>query len=74
MIGASGAISGVLGAYFLLYPKAKVLAIIPLVLFSRIMEIPAFFFFWFWFVLQAFSGTAAMYSGKYLGAESGGVA
>ncbi len=74
MIGASGAIAGVLGAYFLLYPKAKVFAIIPLGLFSRIMEIPAFFFLGFWFILQAFSGTAAIYSAKALGAESGGVA
>lgn len=52
MIGASGAISGVLGAYLLLYPRARVLVLIPLGAFSRIVYVPAMFVLGFWFVLQ----------------------
>jgi len=68
MIGASGAIAGVLGSYFLLYPNARVLALIPFGFFLRMVEIPAFFFLGFWFLLQMFSGTLT------LGSQSGGVA
>ncbi len=52
MIGASGAISGVLGAYLLLFPRARVLVLIPLGAFSRIVYVPAMFVLGFWFVLQ----------------------
>ncbi len=55
MIGASGAISGVLGAYLLLYPRARVLTLIPLGLYLSTVEIPAMFVLGFWFVLQFFS-------------------
>ncbi len=51
-IGASGAIAGVLGAYFLLFPRARVLTLIPIFIFWQIVEIPAFFFLGFWFVFQ----------------------
>lgn len=67
-IGASGAIAGVLGSYFLLYPNARVLTLIPFGFFLRLVEIPAFFFLGFWFLLQMFSGTLT------LGSQSGGVA
>ncbi len=74
MIGASGAIAGVLGAYFLLHPNARVLTLIPIGFFSRIVEIPAFFFLGFWFLMQTFSGTASLYTAKALGKDVGGVA
>ncbi len=67
-IGASGAISGVLGAYILLYPRAQVLVLIPLGFFSRVMYIPAGFVLGFYFVLQLFQGTLS------LGQGGGGVA
>jgi len=51
-IGASGAIAGVMGAYFVLYPKSRVLTLIPLIIFWEIIELPAIFLLGFWFVLQ----------------------
>lgn len=74
MIGASGAIAGVLGAYFLFYPGAKVLTLIPMGMFSRIIEIPAFFFLGFWFLMQTLSGTSALYTARAIGQDIGGVA
>jgi membrane associated rhomboid family serine protease len=73
MIGASGAIAGVLGAYFLLYPRASVLALVPFGFFSRFLEIPAFIFLAFWFVLQAFEGAGSLGLARHAG-EAGGVA
>ena len=55
MIGASGAISGVLGAYLLLFPRAHVLVLIPLGMFSRMVPLPAMVVLGFWFVLQLIS-------------------
>jgi membrane associated rhomboid family serine protease len=55
MIGASGAISGVLGAYLLLYPHARVLVLIPLGLLSRLIRLPAMVVLGFWFLLQILS-------------------
>jgi membrane associated rhomboid family serine protease len=52
LIGASGAIAGVLGGYFLLYPRARVLTLIPLFVFFPVVELSAFFFLGFWFVMQ----------------------
>jgi membrane associated rhomboid family serine protease len=51
-IGASGAIAGVMGAYFLLYPNSKVLTLIPIIFIPWFIEIPAFFFLGLWLVLQ----------------------
>jgi membrane associated rhomboid family serine protease len=62
-IGASGAISGVLGAYLILYPKARVLVLIPLGFFTRLMYIPAMFVLGFWFLLQIFYGGMTAGSG-----------
>jgi len=56
-IGASGAISGVLGAYVLLYPRARVLTLVFLGFFVRLMYIPAGFMLGIWFVLQLLSGS-----------------
>jgi rhomboid family protein len=61
MIGASGAIAGVMGAYFVLYPRSRVLTLIPLIIIWDIIEMPAVFLLGFWFVLQLFSaGTIAV--------------
>jgi membrane associated rhomboid family serine protease len=56
-IGASGAISGVLGAYLLLYPRAQVLTLVPLGFFLQLMYLPAWLILGFWFVLQVISGS-----------------
>jgi membrane associated rhomboid family serine protease len=67
-IGASGAIAGVLGAYFMSYPHARVLTLIPLFIFFQVIEIPALIVLGFWFILQFLSGAASF------GAAGGGVA
>lgn len=56
IIGASGAIAGVLGAYFVSYPKAKVLTLLPIFFFFTFIEIPAFIFLFIWFFTQWLSG------------------
>jgi membrane associated rhomboid family serine protease len=56
MVGASGAISGVLGAYLLLFPQARVLTLIPLGFFISMAEIRAVFVLGFWFVVQILNG------------------
>jgi membrane associated rhomboid family serine protease len=57
-IGASGAIAGVMGAYFVLYPRSRVLTLIPLIIFWEIIELPAIVLLGFWFVMQLFSAGA----------------
>ncbi len=59
-IGASGAIAGVLGAYLVLYPRAKVASLVPILFIFTIIDIPAFLFLLFWFVSQLFSGWLAL--------------
>lgn len=59
MIGASGAISGVLGAYLLLYPHARVLVVVPLGFATRILHLPAMLVLGFWFGLQLLSTVLA---------------
>jgi membrane associated rhomboid family serine protease len=56
MIGASGAIAGVLGAYLILYPRARVASLVPIFFIFTVIEIPATIFLLFWFVSQLFSG------------------
>lgn len=68
-IGASGAIAGVMGSYLLLYPHARVQALIPIVYIMQIVVLPAPLFLGFWFVLQFFQGVMSIGS-----TESGGVA
>ena len=51
-IGASGAIAGVMGAYFILYPNSRILTLIPIIFIPWFVEIPAFFFLAIWFLLQ----------------------
>jgi membrane associated rhomboid family serine protease len=52
IIGASGAIAGVMGAYFILHPKSKILTLIPIFFIPYFIEIPAFFFLGLWLVMQ----------------------
>jgi membrane associated rhomboid family serine protease len=62
-IGASGAISGVLGAYFILYPSARVITLVPIFILPWIVEIPAIVYLGFWFLSQLFNGTLAIVAG-----------
>jgi len=57
-IGASGAIAGIMGAYFVLYPRSRVLTLIPLVIFWEVIELPATMLLGFWFLMQLFSAGA----------------
>lgn len=59
-IGASGAISGVMGAYFVLYPRARIVTLIPILFYPLFVELPAFVFLGLWFASQLLSGTASM--------------
>jgi membrane associated rhomboid family serine protease len=60
-VGASGAISGVLGGYLVLFPAARVLTLIVLVFFIvDVVEVPAVFYLGFWFVMQLMSGALAL--------------
>ncbi|HWS15322.1 MAG TPA: rhomboid family intramembrane serine protease, partial [Candidatus Methylomirabilis sp.] len=69
-VGASGAIAGVLGAYFFLFPRARVVTLLPLFVFFTVVEIPAVVFLGLWFLIQFLSGTVSLgYS-----AAAGGVA
>jgi len=60
MIGASGAISGVLGAYLVLFPHSRVITLVPLFFLPWFVEIPAVFYLGFWFVSQLFNGLFAL--------------
>lgn len=71
-VGASGAIAGVLGAYLLLFPHARVLTLVPIFYFLRMVEIPALVYLGFWFVSQLFNGIAALSAADVF--QSGGVA
>jgi len=73
MIGASGAIAGVMGAYFVLYPQSRVLTLIPLIIFWEIVELPAIMLLGFWFLMQLFSAGAIAVTAS-AGGGSGGVA
>lgn len=66
-IGASGAIAGVMGAYLILFPRSRILTLIPILFIPYFIEIPAFFFLGIWFLLQ-FLGAAGS------GAQGGGIA
>lgn len=70
MVGASGAIAGVMGAYVLTYPRAKIATLVPIIVFLQVIELPAFLFLGLWFLLQVFSGINSL----GLGADAGGVA
>jgi membrane associated rhomboid family serine protease len=70
MVGASGAIAGVLGAYLLLFPGARIITLVPLGFFLETVELPAFLFLGIWFLLQWIQGVTSI--GQV--ADVGGVA
>lgn len=73
-LGASGAIAGVLGAYIIRFPKARILTLVPLGFFITSIYIPAIFFLGFWFFQQALYGFASLQARANIGMEQGGVA
>ncbi len=68
MLGASGAIAGVLGAYYALFPTHKIKTLVPVIGFVSVVSIPASIMLIYWFITQIFSGATS------IGAEGGGVA
>ncbi|NPA49601.1 MAG: rhomboid family intramembrane serine protease [Thermodesulfobacteria bacterium] len=66
-IGASGAISGVLGGYYVLFPLARIIVMVPVFIFPFFFEIPAVFYLAWWFFLQVFSGTLSVVQGQIVG-------
>lgn len=70
MLGASGAVAGILGAYYVMFPHSKIKTLVPIFGFVTIAEISAPFMLGYWFVLQVISGTVSLpFSG-----ETGGIA
>lgn len=68
MVGASGAIAGVLGAYLMLYPRARVVTVIPIFFYIEVAALPAAFVIGFWFLLQLAQGVGSLGA---LGTEGG---
>jgi membrane associated rhomboid family serine protease len=68
-VGASGAIAAVLGAYALLYPRARVITVIFIVIFFTVVQLPALLVLGFWFILQLFPAFS-----EPIGEGGGGVA
>lgn len=67
MVGASGAVSGVLGAYLVLFPRARVLTLVPFGFYMQVIRVPAVFVLGFWIVVQILNGMIS-------GGRGGGVA
>lgn len=72
MIGASGAIAGILAAYFLLYPGSRILTLVPIFFFFTFIEIPALIMLGFWFLLQLLRTPAGTAGGVAVLAHVGG--
>jgi membrane associated rhomboid family serine protease len=64
LIGASGAIAGVLGGYLVLFPRARVLTVIPLIVVWPVFEVPAWILLLVWFAIQAVSGWRSWGTGE----------
>lgn len=71
MLGASGAIAGTLGAYYVLFPYAKIKTLVPFFGFITLIDISAPIMLGYWFILQLFSGTTSL---PFTQAQSGGIA
>jgi membrane associated rhomboid family serine protease len=63
-VGASGAIAGVLGAYFVLFPHSRIIVLVPIFFFPFFFEVPSVLYLLFWFVSQLFAGTLAGLNAK----------
>src|ERR1700693_2144508 len=70
-IGASGAIAGVMGAYLIKFPRARIVTLVPIIIFITTVEIPAWAMLLWWFVIQLFSGLGSLATTNYAG---GGIA
>ncbi len=70
MVGASGAIAGVMGAYFVLYPHSRIVTLLPFIV-IQVIEVPAIFFLGIWFLMQFLSGVGSI---SQVEAGTGGVA
>ena len=73
MVGASGAIGGVLGAYLVNHPKAKVLVLIPFGFFSQLIKIKALYVLGFWFILQFISSGGGVAYAAHIGGFISGI-
>ena len=73
MVGASGAVAGVMGAYFVLYPHSRIVTLVPIFFFIHIMEVPAIIFLGVWFLLQFVSGVGSIAAATG-GEPAGGIA
>ena len=69
---ATARIAGIMGAYFVLYPRSRIVTLVPIFIFFQIVEIPAIFFLGLWFVLQFLSGVGSVATSA--GRVSGGIA
>jgi membrane associated rhomboid family serine protease len=67
MVGASGAIAGVMGAYYALFPRAKVTVLVPVIIFPLLFDVPAVLFLGLWFLGQAYSGALSISSRAFAG-------
>jgi len=70
MVGASGAIAGVMGAYFVMFPHSRIVTLIPFIFF-QVVEVPAMFFLPIWFLMQFLNGVGSI---ARVEAATGGVA
>jgi len=70
VIGASGAIAGVMAAYLRLFPRARIVTLIPILFLPYFIEVPAAVFMGFWFLLQIYSGAASL----VVASSAGGIA
>ncbi|HZI79511.1 MAG TPA: rhomboid family intramembrane serine protease [Vicinamibacterales bacterium] len=70
MVGASGAVAGVMGAYFVMYPHSRIVTLIPFI-FLQVIEVPAVFFLGIWFLMQFLSGVGSI---AQVEAGTGGIA
>jgi membrane associated rhomboid family serine protease len=73
MVGASGAVAGVMGAYFVLYPHSKIVTLIPIFIFIQLIEVPAIIFLGIWFLMQFVSGVGSI-AATSAGRSGGGIA
>src|SRR6266576_166647 len=64
-IGASGAIAGVMGAYMIKFPRARIVTLVPIIVFITTVEIPAWIMLVWWFVIQLFSGLGSLATTNY---------
>ena len=70
-VGASGAIAGVMGAYLIKFPRARIVTLVPIIVFLTTVEIPAAFLLLYWFAIQFFNGVGSI---GYSQASSGDIA